>query len=434
MSETKRWKGGDGTDSKLCFVIMGFGKKTDYETGRTLDLNATYGEIIKPAALEAGLRCIRADEVMNSGHIDLQMYEMLLRADLVIADISTGNANALYELGVRHALRRFSTIIMKESKGRLYFDLDHVNTFSYDHLGEDIGAGEARRAKAALRDLIENLIAEPRPDSPVYTFIPRLIQPRLSDEQFEELVQRTEENEEQFASLVRSGEQALREDRFGDAVRDFSIVADMKSGDAYLLQQLALATYKGKEPSPIAALVNALKIINTLNPETSNDPETLGIAGAIHKRLWTITNDRAELEVAMIYYGRGFEIRKDYYNGENFALCLSYRATIETEPSERSYYEIAARKAREEILVILRGVVDSPQFDERSDTKWVLATLANTLFALGLKDEASQYEQRFYASGGKHGLAKWEVETYEAGKAEAVKFVPIKAKRRKKSL
>jgi len=32
-------------DAKLCFVVMGFGKKTDYETGRTLDLNATYKEI-----------------------------------------------------------------------------------------------------------------------------------------------------------------------------------------------------------------------------------------------------------------------------------------------------------------------------------------------------------------------------------------------------
>jgi hypothetical protein len=29
---------------------MGFGKKTDYESGRTLDLDATYEAIINPAA------------------------------------------------------------------------------------------------------------------------------------------------------------------------------------------------------------------------------------------------------------------------------------------------------------------------------------------------------------------------------------------------
>ncbi|KTG68229.1 hypothetical protein K41_20305, partial [Klebsiella pneumoniae] len=88
---------------KLCFVIMGFGKKTDYKSGKTLNLDATYYEIIKPAAEECGIECIRADEVCHSGSIDREMYRKLLLADVVIADISTNNANALYELGVRHA-------------------------------------------------------------------------------------------------------------------------------------------------------------------------------------------------------------------------------------------------------------------------------------------------------------------------------------------
>ena len=61
-------------DQKVCFVVMGFGKKTDYETGRTLDLDASYEAIIKPAVTNAGLRCIRADEVMHSGVIDEKMY------------------------------------------------------------------------------------------------------------------------------------------------------------------------------------------------------------------------------------------------------------------------------------------------------------------------------------------------------------------------
>ena len=34
---------------KICFVIMGFGKKTEFESGRALDLDATYEEIIQPA-------------------------------------------------------------------------------------------------------------------------------------------------------------------------------------------------------------------------------------------------------------------------------------------------------------------------------------------------------------------------------------------------
>jgi len=42
-----------------CFVVMGFGKKTDFETGRTLDLDKTYKGIIKDAVTDAGLKCRR---------------------------------------------------------------------------------------------------------------------------------------------------------------------------------------------------------------------------------------------------------------------------------------------------------------------------------------------------------------------------------------
>ena len=71
---------------KICFVVMGFGKKTDFATGRLLNLDATYENIIKPAVELTGYRCIRADDINHSGVIDLHMYRMLLIADLVIAD------------------------------------------------------------------------------------------------------------------------------------------------------------------------------------------------------------------------------------------------------------------------------------------------------------------------------------------------------------
>jgi hypothetical protein len=72
-----------------CFVVMGFGKKTDFQTGRVLDLNKSYQYMIKPAAEDAGLECIRADEIVSAGLIDVPMYRQLLTADVVIADLST---------------------------------------------------------------------------------------------------------------------------------------------------------------------------------------------------------------------------------------------------------------------------------------------------------------------------------------------------------
>ena len=112
-------------ERKRCFVLMGFGQKVDYKTKRTLDLDKTY-KIIRAAVDKAGLECIRADDIVHSGVIDKPMYENLLMADVAIADLSTSNENAIYELGVRHALKPRTTIIIAEKEFKFPFDLGHV--------------------------------------------------------------------------------------------------------------------------------------------------------------------------------------------------------------------------------------------------------------------------------------------------------------------
>jgi len=133
---------------KKCFVVMGFGEKPDYATGRTLDLDKTYRTIIKRAVEEAGLECIRADTVIHSGTIDTPMYQLLLEADVVVADLSTSNANAIYELGVRHALRPHTTIVIAEKQFKFPFDLGHLLIRPYEHLGKGIDSEEADRMRA----------------------------------------------------------------------------------------------------------------------------------------------------------------------------------------------------------------------------------------------------------------------------------------------
>src|SRR5215468_1254407 len=162
-------------DSGTCFVVMGFGKKTDFETGRVLDLDQSYINLIKPAVEAAGLKCVRADEIVHSGLIDVPMYQQLLHADVVIADLSTANRNAFYELGVRHALRPYTTIIIAEDgiKPPFPFDLNHVAIRMYHHLGEDIGVSEAASFGAKLKEAITEILSKSPPDSdsPVYTFL-----------------------------------------------------------------------------------------------------------------------------------------------------------------------------------------------------------------------------------------------------------------------
>lgn len=400
------------SSQKVCFVVMGFGKKTDHESGRTLDLDATYEAIIKPAAEAENLRCIRADEFKHSGIIDTLMYEMLLRADLVVADISTGNVNAVYELGVRHGLRPNSTIIMTEADGRLYFDLDHVSTFKYEHLGLDIGVREANRAKQELQRLISKSLSSSIPDSPVYTYLPKLQQPSLTLDEYKALLDETEEYQEHLAGYIQAGNQALKNSEFSDAVIAFSTADRMKPNDSHIIQQLALATYKSKKPATISALIESLNIIEKLSPNYSNDPETLGITGAIHKRLWLETQESPQLDLAIHFYGRGFDIRRDYYNGENLALCYDYRAQIQTDSNEKLFDQMSARKTREAILKILLEIIEDASFDDRSDKKWIFATFANCSFALGDAKNGDKYETLFYSEKP----AEWEVTTYEDGK------------------
>ena len=42
-------------DMPTCFVVMGYGKKTDFATGRTLDLDKSYKFLIKPAVSACGI-------------------------------------------------------------------------------------------------------------------------------------------------------------------------------------------------------------------------------------------------------------------------------------------------------------------------------------------------------------------------------------------
>src|ERR1700755_2006407 len=142
------------SEKRTCFVIMGFGQKVDFETGRKLDLDATYHNLIKPAVEESGFECTRADDIAHSGVIDAPMYEQILKADLVVADVSTANATAFYELGVRHALRRRFTIIISEDKFTYPFDTGRNAMLKYKHLGEDIGVSEGMRFRAQLKETI----------------------------------------------------------------------------------------------------------------------------------------------------------------------------------------------------------------------------------------------------------------------------------------
>lgn len=398
---------------KLCFVIMGYGKKTDSSTGKTFDLDKTYLNVIKPAVIEAGLECIRGDELQESALIDKSMYALLVHADLVIADISTYNPNAIYELGIRHAARPFTTIILKEDQTKNPFDLNHIKIFHYTHLGEDIGVSEAERCKTKLVGLINSIIDAKVTDSPFFEFISDVQPCTLKEEDYVAIIKELAENEKSIFAITERARQEMSCDNFVEAAKLWKKASDKAEGEPYFTQQQALCTYKSKQPSEGASLLDALNIIRVLDIDNTNDPETLGITGAIYKRMWLVDNDIEYLNRAIDYYQKGFQINSDYYTGENYALCLDFKATqITDDEDERTYCKIAAKKTRKEIVEIISKILEQEDSEKRNDIKWLYASLAICLFALN--EEYQQHEELFYS----HAAQNWERKSYETSKQQ----------------
>ena len=452
-----------------CFVAMGFGVKMAFYGGkkkpRALDLDKTYQNIIKPAAIAAGLDCVRADEIQHTTLIDKPMFERLLQADVVVADVSTANANAIYELGVRHALKPRTTVVLAETDFAFPFDINHLSILRYEHLGKDIGASEAKDKTEKLTALLKKALAQPETDSPVFIFLPQLEASRAIGAKVSSLGRTIAESvtgivaapfNNLLPNLGRRSESSAKigadvpqiqhqaEDR-SDAVHRMSLaelrqafegaLANAKAqanrpekwsvviskldewqalepNDPFVIQQLALATYKSEQPETLAALGKAKEILSVLQPEISTDFETLGLWGAIHKRLWEERKNVGDLDVAIHSYARGFFIHRNHYNGINLAFMLNLRAAQTTGDESIADRVLAARTRREVIEICdheLHEAEAAPEAYQPDDLFWLRASQAEALLGLG-EDEAAQ--QAFEAA--KKGLPEpqdWMIES-----------------------
>ena len=412
-------------ERKRCFVLMGFGQKVDYKTKRTLDLDKTY-KIIRAAVVEAGLECIRADDIVHSGVIDKPMYENLLMADVAIADLSTSNENAIYELGVRHALKPRTTIIIAEKEFKFPFDLGHVVIRPYEHLGSGIDFEEAERLKEELVKAITTILNKEDVDSPVYTFLhglkppfietvasvgagttmgatvgtaapaaPLTTLPSSAVPAVQDVV---------FSTLLEAFRESRKRSEFATAREFVQKLRALKPGpdgapsnDPYLVQQHAFVTYMSKQPTKVDSLEEARRILKILEPEKTGDPETLGLWGAIHKRLWDETKDRLALDQGIFSYARGFYIKRDFYTGINYAFMLDDRARLQELPDERTADRVTARRVRRQVLAIVEDALVALPKDKDGNPQdpaekyWLEATRVEAL--MGLDDPRFENER-----------------------------------------
>lgn len=398
---------------KNCFVVIGFGTKTDYLTGRVLDLDKTYDNIIRPVCKSLKIDCFRAKDIVHSGVIDKPMYDWLYKADIVIADISTLNPNALYELGVRHALKPFSTIVISEKGLKYPFDINHTIIESYEHLGVDIGASEAKRFKKELRTKINTVLKRKKPDSPVYTYLKNLKPPKFELSEIKDLKEKLKYYPS-ISELITDAEEAKNNNDLNLSEKLFDAGLKLDKNNSFIRQRLALVTYKLKKPSQLRALKKAIGILQPLKPDETNDPETLGLSGAIFKRIFEITGKMADLEKAIWYYERGFYIAQDYYNGVNAAFLYDMKAALSKDKKSKIINHGSAIIIRQKTIQICQNIIKIKGFSERTDKNWIFQSIAQSY--LGLRDRNNFLA--FDSKARKYSTGSFDIQTYDEQNAK----------------
>jgi hypothetical protein len=161
------------------FIVRPFGKKRVAITeGQSVevDFDAIDQALIKRALAGNGLEGETTEVIAAAGNIRVDMFEMLITYDLVIADISIDNANVFYELGIRHGLRPKGTILLRFSTpGKdTPFDLKTDRYIAYDR--NDPGAAVALLTQS-IKETVLSIHENGRADSPVFGLLPALSPP-----------------------------------------------------------------------------------------------------------------------------------------------------------------------------------------------------------------------------------------------------------------
>jgi len=381
----------------LCFVLMPFGQKPSGDGG-TIDFDAVYQQVLAPAIEAAGLEPLRADEEVSGGIIHKPMYERLILCEYAVADLTTANANVFYELGLRHAVRKHSTVTVFAANARLPFDVNGLRGLPY----KLTPAGQPEDTAGTARALLQAARGDPATDSPLYQLVQDY--PAVQHEKtdvFRDRVAYSAAVKQRLALArkkgldgVRAEEQALGTlanvesgvlvDLFlsyravkawDDMVRLAAAMPRPLAETVLVREQLALALNRAGRGDEAEAVL--LRLIEQRGPSS----ETYGILGRVYKDRWDAARKTADefttaglLDKAVNAYLAGFEADwRDAYPGIN-ALTLM---EAKTPPDPRG----------PALVPVVRYAVERRIAVMRSPDYWDHATLLE-LAVLG-RDEAA---------------------------------------------
>lgn len=156
---------------RICFYISPIGDEGS-EHRQHADL--FLGSIVEPALEEFGLTVVRADKIGKPGMITSQIIEHVLKAKLVIADLSYHNPNVFYELCLRHVCRMPTVQIIRKAD-KIPFDLDQFRTIQLDTTDIFTMVPNLQTYKAEIATQVRMALKDPdSTDNPISTYYPNL--------------------------------------------------------------------------------------------------------------------------------------------------------------------------------------------------------------------------------------------------------------------
>jgi len=367
------------TDRPYCFVLMPFGRRPDPASGAPIDFDRIFHDVLVPAIEAAGMHPHRDDFLAHGGVVQKSIFEALLLCEFAIADLTTGNANVLYELGIRHAVRPSSTLTLTAHPDAVPFDVRDLRTVRYalDEHSKLSGLRAVKLREEVTRELVELRrlvqVGARFKDSPLFQLVEGWAPDPPSSLRTDLFAERVAEEEEVQKRLTRARSAGLRGSvereraRQQVAALQAQVVAKSAPDPAVLvdvlLTQRALEDFDGMLKTGNAmpgyvrarALVQeqmafalnrragldgaddpegdrdeAIAILLALESEGRGSAETAGLLGRVHKDRWRAAESdvarRQHLDRAVAAYTRGFDIDpRDPYPGINAAVLLFIR-------------------------------------------------------------------------------------------------------------
>lgn len=337
----------------FCFVLMPFGKKPE-AAGLIIDFDAVYKDLTAPAITDAGLHPIRADEELTGGIIHKPMFERLMLCEYAVADLTTANANVFYELGVRHAVRPWSTVLLFAEGTRLPFDVAYLRAIPY-RLSSDGKPTDIDSVKASLSQRLVDA-KNAATDSPLYTFdlikgIPTI--DHAKTDIFREQVQYSINMKQKLADARGKGLPELKqiEQELGDFSNvEGGVVIDLFLSYRAVKSWQEMIDLVKKMPPPLASTVmvqeqlalalnragkgeEAERVLLDLISKRGPSSETYGILGRVYKDRWEAALKQDEhilarglLDKAIDAYLKGFEADwRDAYPGINVVTLMELK-------------------------------------------------------------------------------------------------------------